>query len=98
MTEKHAVRRPQGEGHSGKQLQVSRVDLAGAGTVGGADALAERGVEIEFALGDESVRGLREFMIARKDVDLTGVLAFERGEQVEELVRFVAARGGHEGA
>ena len=49
--------------------------------------MAELGVEPLAVLADEPARQLGELVIAQDQVDPLGILALERGDDVQELVR-----------
>ena len=57
------------------------------------DAGVEPLILIDVALADALVLPLGEFVIPQEKMDTGGKLAFEGGDEIEKLVRFVAALG-----
>ena len=94
MAEEHAVGGAHGQGRFGQHPHVVVVNFAGMGPIGRANSLAEVLVEVAISLGDRAVGHLRQLVVAQQKMDLAGMLNFESGHQVEELVRLVPALRG----
>src|SRR5947209_4163103 len=73
----------------GEQFQVSGVNGRRPGTVSLADAIDEYLVLIDIAFANALVLPLGQFVIAKEVMDPVRVLALERRDQVEQLMRLV---------
>src|SRR5262249_49412777 len=87
MAEENTVGSPHRQGDDGKQLQIGGVNRGGSRPVGRIEPCTKQGVELGLALGNGLSCPLGQFMIAEQEMNLLRILAFERRQEVDQLVR-----------